>query len=323
MSTAERARIYADTRRLVASRDHVKIDVVPFPEMKGLRPKDESSLARVYEMDPLDIAEVCVASGYNPLVLVEANENYPEPGMAKGGMTGQESELLLRSNYALCMADGIYPLKRRTYTFASKIYVVKNSKYQQMSRIYTIPVLGATVIRSPTVHVRQENGQGVEYYASTSEENLMRETIYGAFDFAVRKGYDTLIAPALGCEKGHPVDAVIKFYNDAMSYFDIKYVFFGVRCYRDDHTRTPLFLSFHRDIHRKYIFDPEPVVPAVDDELVNEADLVNEAAPVPESEDNITPEPEPAPDPEPAPKPKKNSKPKAKAKPKLKKPADA
>ena len=255
----ERAKVYGDTRRLLASRDHAKIDLVPFPEIKTseLKPKKEPSLARVYEADPLDIAEICTASGYKPLVFVEINENYPERGMAKGGMTGQESELLLRSNYCLCMNDSIYPIRRRFFTYANKVFIAKSATYTQLSKVFTVPILGTTVIRSPTVHVHQENGQGVQRYASPSEEALMRDTVYGAFEMTVQKGCDTLIVPALGCEKGHPVDTVIKFFNEAMSLYNVKYVFFGVRSYLDERAKTPLFMKFHHNIHRKYRFDQD------------------------------------------------------------------
>lgn len=251
----ERAKVYGDTRRLMAAREHAKIDLVPFPEIKATEPKKEASLARVYEKDPLDIAEICVASGYKPLLFVEINENYPERGMAKGGMTGQESELLLRSNYGLCMNDTIYPIKRRFFTYTSKVFIAKSASYKQLAKVFTVPVLGATVIRSPTVHVRQVDGQGVEHYASPSEEALMRDTIYGAFEMALQKGCDTLVVPALGCEKGHPVDGVINFFNEAMSIYNVKYVFFGVRSYLEERPRGPLFMKFHHNIHRKYRFD--------------------------------------------------------------------
>lgn len=275
----ERAKVYGDTRRLMAARDHAKIDLVPFPEIKpsDLTPKKEASLARVYEADPLDIAETCAASGYKPLVFVEINENYPERGMAKGGMTGQESELLLRSNYGLCMNDTIYPIKRRFFTYVGKVFIAKSASYKQLSKVFTVPVLGTTVIRSPTVHVRQVDGQGVEHYASPSEETLMRDTIYGAFEMALQKGCDTLIVPALGCEKGHPIDAVIRFFNEAMSFYNVKYVFFGARSYLEDRSRSPLFMKFHHNIHRKYRFDSSAGDNSVEQESeVNSANLDSE-----------------------------------------------
>jgi len=327
----ERAKVYGDTRRLMAAREHAKIDLVPFPEIKtaDLAPKKEASLARVYETDPLDIAERCAASGYKPLVFVEINENYPERGMAKGGMTGQESELLLRSNYGLCMNDTIYPIKRRFFTYANKVFIAKNASYKQLSKVFTVPILGATVIRSPTVHVQQVDGRGVEHYASPSEETLMRDTIYGAFEMAVQKGCDTLIVPAIGCEKGHPVDAVIKFFNEAMSFYDVKYVFFGVRSYLEERSRSPLFMKFHHSIHRKYRVNISVESNNTEDEApessqnssasledtLGDLSMVSEIIDVNVSDDEV---PEPPPKPEPPKPPKSILKTKGKSKAKAK-----
>lgn len=255
-SAPARARVFADTQRISSKTDTDKIEVLDFTckvrEDKERMPKDMRSIARVYNVDPLDVARECYTAGFNTAMLVEINENYPIPGMIKGGMQGQESEVLLRSNYARRMNDNQYPMKRRTMSYIPGLMIHKDKIYELYQKPFPVSMIGVTVVRRPTLHTRQENGNAIECYASRSEEDLMRDTINSAFHLAQSRGHDTIIVPALGCEQGHPVDAVIGFCNDAMTKFGIRYAFYAVKSYIDYKPHCHLFMKFHHGIEREY-----------------------------------------------------------------------
>lgn len=263
MSANARAKTFADTQRLGSKTDTDKIEVLEFTckirEDSEATPKPNRSLARVYNADPLDVARECATAGYNAAMLVEINENHPIPGMLKGGMQGQESEVLLRSNYGRRMNDSCYPLKRRYLTYAAGIMVHKDKVYELYQKSFSVALIGSTIVRRPTLHSKQEDGISVQCYANRSEEELMRDTINSVFHLARTKGYDTLVLPALGCEQGHPIDAVIKFFNEAMARFNIKYVFYAVKSYTDYKPRCQMFMAYHHAIERKYVPSSRPV----------------------------------------------------------------
>lgn len=264
MSAQTRAQVFKDTRTIGSKTDTDKIEVLEFTcksrEDAEVLPKATRSLARVYNADPLDVARECAQTGYNVAMLVEINENFPVSGMVKGGMQGQESEVLLRSNYCRRINDNYYPLKRRQLTYAANMVVHKDKVYELYQKSFNVGMIGTTIVRRPTLHSKQENGSSVQSYANRSEEELMRDTVNSVFSLAKAKGYDTLVLPAIGCEQGHPIDAVIGFFNEAMTRYDIKYVFYAIKSYVDYKPRCGMFLTFHKGIERKYV--PSRLPPA-------------------------------------------------------------
>lgn len=256
MSAQTRSMVFKDTRQMGSKSDMDKIEVLEFAckvrEDPEAKPKITRSLARVYNADPLDVAKECAMVGYNVAMLTEINENFPIPGMTKGGMQGQESEVLLRSNYCRRINDNYYPLKRRQLVYVGGLTVHKDKVYELYQKSFSVAMIGSTIVRRPTLHSRQENGTSIQCYANRSEEELMRDTINSIFHLAHSKGHDTLVLPAIGCEQGHPVDTVIEFFNEAMERFDIKYVFFAVKSYIEYKPHCAIFMAFHKGIERKY-----------------------------------------------------------------------
>jgi hypothetical protein len=260
----ERARAYANVIQLGKNYPHSQAQPMEFiePIEPPVLDRRRSNIARVYNRDVMNLADLCLtAGGCRPVALLEANANYPDPGMTKGGMQGQESEILLRTNYGRAIYDGLYPLPRRGLLYTEKVSVLMDAKYGRHPKPYNMPILAVPVLRRPATISEQVDGGLCEKYGSRLEEALMRDSIYSMFAVASEMEYDVILAPALGCDVGHPVHQVIGFFNEAMVLWpSIRFVFFGIVDPAED---KPLFRQFHQHVIRGDGTDPAPEAKSV------------------------------------------------------------
>ena len=255
----ERARAYTNVLQLGKNYAHSQakpMDFIESPAPLKLTSR-RLSIARVYDQDVMYLADQCItAGGCRPIAIVEANDNYPEPGMTKGGMHGQESEILLRTNYSGYLTMGCIHYPDVAFCIQRRCPCSSNVKYGRHPKPYNMPILAVRVLRRPGTISEQVDGGLCERYSSPQEETLMRDSIYSMFGLAAEMEYDVILAPPLGCDVGHPVHQIIQFFNEAMVLYPaIRCVFFGVV---DPLAEKPLFRQFHQHIIRGDGTDPAP-----------------------------------------------------------------
>jgi hypothetical protein len=209
---------------------------------------------KVFNEDLVDTIKAVVQANFKPLVLVNANDNYPMESV-KHGSISPECDLYRCSNISVSTNDTLYPIRDLDMLYCPKITIFKTLENKMLAKPYQVSLLLMAPVRRPNlISIKTTNGME-DSYSNISEENKMKTKIENIFKIAVLKEYNCLILTDFGCQtEANPIKKVIEFFNEAIKKYPVKYVFFSIKSNEDifdgKKTKDKLFEQFHDEIKR-------------------------------------------------------------------------
>lgn len=181
---------------------------------------------KVINKDTLAVAADLITKKYKPLVVVSCRSNMPNSG--DSGSAKHEYEVVRRSNLLRCLDEFMFPLGVSDYLFSDGVTVFKDEEYEKVEP-FKVAMLMCPVLVTPGVVFVQGNGGSRIVYKNLADGELMREKIFGIFQIARERGFDSVVVGAVGCGSSkNPIDVVIGFFNEALLEFDIGLVVFAI-----------------------------------------------------------------------------------------------
>lgn len=219
-------------------------DRMPLDETDNIvQPK----ILKIFNDDLMTVTNAICELGLRPLVVCESNENYPLE-FAKNGGVGEESDLLRFSNLAMCITDTNYPIRELDMLYTPQVCVFKTWNNKRLTKIHKIGVLMVTPIRRPILMSIKTNDGMRESYSNKTDGERMRKRILNAFKICVKYQYKSVVITCLGGKTENPVNEIVKFFNEALQLYPVKYVFLSVKT--TDESRDKVYEYFHRHIKR-------------------------------------------------------------------------
>lgn len=181
----------------------------------------------VFETDTLTCAQQLLQKKYKPLVvtsLIMDNYNDAMAAIKTTKNLPQTMSTLLRSNLFLI-------------EFGDKLCtttVFKDKKYEKIN-----PTEIDTILVRPNKFPKLIGvGKHMEY---ENNSNSLLGLISEIFKTAYNRGYNCILFPDLGCDVGHPIELVVKYFNMCIQKYPIKTIIF---------TPGPNFTYFNKNIYR-------------------------------------------------------------------------
>lgn len=171
----------------------------------------------VINADTLNVAENLVSKGLNPLVLCFADDNIPG-GFVSSGAGAQEEEIWRRTNISKALANqsDIYPLEWNELLLIRQVTVFKDTSYQKMETPFTVDILNAVALRSPSI-------TNDEYTESLSYK-LMDDKIGAIFKSAIHNENDSIVLGAFGCGSfSNPPKVIAELFRKHATIFNDKF----------------------------------------------------------------------------------------------------
>ncbi len=168
--------------------------LIDYTKLKDLVSPNTETLGKVLvaNQDTLNMAQILVSEGSNPLVLNMASFEGPGGGW-RHGATAQEEELFRSSNYFRALPNSIYPLKMTTLVMSPDVVVYKDSSYAVMKDPFRVDMLAVAALKVPVLI-----GDRYDRYQPEDSE-IMFDKIEAMFKIAYENGNDSLILSAFGC----------------------------------------------------------------------------------------------------------------------------
>ena len=252
--------IWKDTYKISDKYTYKKIDKI---DGNALLEKDISSLIqnikpiiKVFNDDIITTSLAVLEYGFNPLILLPANDNYPIKSV-KQGVYSTECDFYRCTNLCKVIDEYNYPIHNLDMIYCPEITLFRNNTdYKILEQTYKISLILSTPIKKPSLIYAIQSETMEEQYNNVSDEYSMKNKIDNIFKFALLNNYDCLILTDFGCQQDqNPIKKIIQFFNDSIKKYPIKYVFFAVKPEKDMFSEknkkdNKNFLLFHELIHR-------------------------------------------------------------------------
>lgn len=174
-------------------------------------PKYTTKIQVVNEMVLDTTKRICDSGEKNIMVLNLASSFCPGGGVAKGAVA-QEEDLFRKTNYFLSLTQNFYPIPSNNVIFTDKVFIIKDSNYNDLDIPYCVSMLASAAIKNPEL----QNGR-----YNKEDYNIMRQTIENIFKVAYFYKKDTLILGALGCGAYHnPPLIIISIFNEFLKKYN-------------------------------------------------------------------------------------------------------
>lgn len=220
----------ADSFSIPDSKNRAQVfDSAKLPEL-FLTKQPTAKIVKVLNTDILTVAEICSQKQLNPMVINCGSNNDPLKQVEMGAI-GTEWNLMRRSNlHRLIETDIQYPLRDGKILYIPEITVFKSDEYKLLKNPFKISVLTIPPVRQPSLVSSVEKGHNIEIYSNQMELDSMKKYIDSMFSVALYKGHNCLILDDFGCQKNfnNPIHVIIKWLNESIKKYPIKYVFFAV-----------------------------------------------------------------------------------------------
>jgi uncharacterized protein (TIGR02452 family) len=190
-------------------------------------------VVKVFNENLMTVIDVAIKAKFRPLILISANDNYPLESV-KHGLSSPECDLYRASNISATVNENLYPLRDLEMIYCSKITIFRNSQNRLLTKPYQVSLLLSPPVRRPSlITIRTEKGME-DTYSNSLEEEKMKNKIENIFKFAMLKGFNCVILSDFGCQnENNPIRKIIKFFNESIQKYNIKYVFFSVKTEND------------------------------------------------------------------------------------------
>lgn len=224
--------VWKDTYRISDKYPHlmaIKINKINENEFNQIKTKlNIKKIIKIFNEDLITTIETVVNAKFKPLVLINANDNYPLENV-KYGLISPEYDLYRYSNINTVIMDTLYPVRDLEMIYCSKITIFKNLNNKLLKKPYQIALILVPSIKRPNL-MSIKNDKGTEdVYSNPTDENNMKNKIENIFKLAIINGYNCLILTDFGCQiENNPINKIIEFFNTAIKKYPIKYVFFSV-----------------------------------------------------------------------------------------------
>ncbi len=248
--------IWKDTSKLV---DHYKstpglrMNIYKIPDIPD-EYGQEAKVIKVFPNPLLDVVQSVCDAGFRPLVVNMANENYPMEGVISG-VDGAEADLIRRSNmYMVIKKDSypeLYPLKNGDFLYFPTITIFKDSNFRKIQKPMTVALISIPTVRRPSIITVQAAGKPEETYSNEKEAESMKRRIEAIFKIAIQYQHHTVIINDFGITEANPIKYIVRFFNEAMKNYPVKYVFFAIG--NPKKTKDPTYLYMHNHIKRPII----------------------------------------------------------------------
>jgi hypothetical protein len=231
--------VWKDTYRIAEQFPHKnaekinKFNDIEFEKKIDEREKPDKKIIKVFNEDLIVLVDSVVKAGFRPLILVNANDNYPLKSV-KNGLISTECDLYRCSNISMVTTDTMYPIRDLDMLYCPKVTIFKTLDNKLLKKPYQIALVLSAPVRRPTLISIKTDQKMEDSYSNISEENKMRSKIENIFKLAVDKGYKCLILTDFGCQnESNPIKKIIEFFNECIKKYPIKYVFFYVKSSED------------------------------------------------------------------------------------------
>lgn len=252
--------IWKDTYRIADKYPHTnakkinQISEVPLHAI-SCDESDVQKVIKVFNEDLITTIEAVVQANFKPLVLINANDNYPIESV-RHGLESSECDLYRCSNISSVINDTLYPLRELEMIYCPKLTMFKTRENKILSSPYQFSLVLSTPVRRPTLISIRSGDTMEDTYCNPSEEEKMRNKIENIFKLAVTEGFNCLLLMDFGCQaESNPINKIIEFFNEFIEKYSVKYVFFYVKMETDpfNHSKKvkePNFEKFHENIKR-------------------------------------------------------------------------
>lgn len=190
---------------------------------------------KVFNEDLITTINAVNQANFNPLVLINANDNYPIKSVKKGQI-GYEYDLYRCSNIACSINDTLYPLNNCDFIYCPEITVFKGLDNKILNNPYQISVILIPAIKRPLlISMKTENGME-DMYSNETELNKMQTKINSIFLIAKKYNHNCLLLTDLGCQlECNPINKVAELFNNCINTINTvnenrkMYIFFYVK----------------------------------------------------------------------------------------------
>jgi hypothetical protein len=168
----------------------------------------------VFNKDTLTCAKELMQKKFNPLVVTSlVMDNYSDAleAMKTTKNIPLTMSVYLRSNLILC---------EPVHNSLGAITVFKDKKYEKIAP-YEVSMLTIRPNKFPKLI---GVGKTIEY---ENKSDSLYETIAGIFKIAYNR-YNCIVFTDIGCDVGHPIELVVKYFNLCIQKYPIKYIIFAI-----------------------------------------------------------------------------------------------
>jgi uncharacterized protein (TIGR02452 family) len=204
---------------------------------------------KVFHENIMDTLEAAIAQEFTPMLVNSANAQHPLDAL-KTGASGQEYDILRRTNYYNTITDEMFPIKETGAIYSPEVYLFKSSDNRTCPKAKKFSMLTLCPLRNPKLISIRTDGNMQDTYKEKHEETLAGDKIRLIFDTALKYNHDCIILPDFGCGKeNNPLDITVRFFNENIRRSAVKYVFFSIKN-ENNMSRDGQFLYFHKNILR-------------------------------------------------------------------------
>ncbi len=183
---------------------------------------------KVYNNTIFEVMQSAVKAGFNPLVVVSANDNYPVPGMVQGFLS-IETQMFRTSNMYLSVEKDLYPMKPHEFIYVPNVTFFKD-EYGKKYNPYQVSLMLISPIKRPLLISTKNDTIIIDSYSNKTEESLMQNKIFNMFKLALSSQHDCIILPDFGCQtEQNPIAKILEFFNKAITRYPVDNVFFAVQ----------------------------------------------------------------------------------------------
>ncbi len=177
----------------------------------------------IEERDSIDCALELKLSGFNPVLLNDANINKPGGKGPESGSLEQEEYCFYRSNYHLHLQKNLYPLKKKASILSKDVEYFKTKKFHSIKEPIKIDMIAAAALKQPKL----DNGK----YKNDRDLKLMKNKIDMIFQIAYANQNDSIVLPAFGCNSyRNPPKVVANMFKEIIALYRgrFKIIYFAI-----------------------------------------------------------------------------------------------
>ena len=192
----------------------VKLNIDQMSSVFPEKPRDffDKLRVQIHDMDSIDLGLKLSHDGFNPVVLILADDCFPG-GCVATGSGAQEEAMFRRTNLCRVLSMKDYPLRDNEAIYAPRVIVFKNSELAGFSYLEARRELA--FIACP----------GIRHPMLTSDDRLsdidagrLREKIRLILAIARDRGHDSVVLGAIGCGAWKcPPDHVAEIFAEVIS----------------------------------------------------------------------------------------------------------